>query len=81
MSAATRPRVIQSQHPVTHTPEVIGLGGEARAGATTLPGAADNWLINVQPIASEPESAQLQPGSHAGLVKPLSHLDNRDDPL
>lgn len=58
-SAATRPRVIQSEHPLTHSPKVIGLGG--RVGATTLLGTADNWLINVQPTASESESTELRP--------------------
>ncbi len=76
MGAATQPRVIQSEHPLTHSPKVIGLGG--RVGAASLLATADNWLINVQPMASESESARLQPGD---LMKLLSHLDNGHDPL
>lgn len=36
MGAATQPGVIQSEHPLTHSPKVIGLGG--RVGATTFAG-------------------------------------------
>lgn len=40
--AVTRPRVIQSQHPVTHTPEVIGLGG---GGPVLVRQCCRPWLI------------------------------------
>lgn len=76
MGAVTQPWVIQSEHPLTHSPKVIGLGG--RIGAATLLARADNWLINVQPMASE---SGLQPEDHTGLTKLLSHSDNRDNPL
>lgn len=58
MGAATQPQVIQSEHPLTYFPKVIGLGG--RVGAATLLAGADNWLINVQPMASESGSTGLQ---------------------
>ena len=79
MGAATQPRVIQSEHPLTHSPKVIGLGGQV--GATTLLAGADNWLINVQPMASESRSRGLRSGDLSGIVKLLSHLDNEVDPL
>lgn len=43
--AVTQPRVIQSERPLTHSPKVIGLGGQV--GAAALLAGADNWLINV----------------------------------
>lgn len=55
MGAATQPQVIQSQHLLTLSPKVIGLGGWV--GTESLLAGADNWLINVQPTASEPESS------------------------
>lgn len=79
MGTATQPQVIQSEHPLTHSPKVIGLGD--RVGAATLLARADNWLINVQPMSSDSESTGLKPGDRPGLVKPLSHLDNGDDAL
>lgn len=79
MSAVTQPRVIQSEHPLTLSPKVIGLGG--RVGAETLLAGADNWLINVQPMASESESTGLWPGDLFGIMKILSHLDIDVDPL
>lgn len=66
MGAATQPRVIQSEHPLTHSPKVIGLGGQV--GAATSLARADNWLINVQPMASESESTRLQPRPHKAPV-------------
>lgn len=45
-------------------------------GTAMLLGPADNWVINVKPLASESESTELQARDPAGLVKLLSHLDN-----
>ena len=42
---------------------------------------ADNWLINVQPLASESKSTGLQPEDVSGVMKLLSHLDNEDEPV
>lgn len=78
MGAATQPQVIQSQHPLTHSPNVIGLGG--RIGTATLLATDDNWLINVQPMASESKSTGFQPRDHTGLMKLRSHLDNGAGP-
>lgn len=76
MGAATLPQVIQSKHPLSQSPKMIGLGG--LIGTTTLQGPADNSLINVQPMASESESTELQ---SSGLIKLLPHLYSGDDPL
>lgn len=76
MGAATLPQVIQSKHPLSQSPKVIGLGG--LIGTTTLPGPADNSMINVQPMAGESESAELQSN---GLIKLPPHLYSGDDPL
>lgn len=48
-TAATRPWVIQSEHPPTHFPQGDWIRG--LCGAATLLGPADNWVINVKPLA------------------------------
>lgn len=56
---ATRLRVVQSEHPMAHFPQGdwIREGGGGSDGATTLPGTADNWLINaVLPVCQRAES-------------------------
>lgn len=45
MCVVTQPWVIQSKQPLTQSPKMIGLGGQA---GTLLLVMADYWLINVQ---------------------------------
>ena len=42
---------------------------------------ADNWLISVQPMASESKSTGLKKEDHTGLRRLLSCLDNETEPL
>ena len=72
----TQPLVIQSEQPLIHSPKVIGLGGQV--GTATLLARDDNWLINVQLMATAFESTELQ--SETGLMKVLSHPNNSNDP-
>lgn len=78
-TAATWLWVIQSEHP-RHTlpphPKGDWVGRGLCGTATPLQGPADNWVINVRPLASESESTELQARDLAGLGKLLSHLDN-----